>query len=88
MTRKRPSSRDQKALVVIDANLTTVKEQEDELINSISSDLLVCSKAISSMLSALSAEESTEECWITLINYVASANIDMRSLLKLRKEFD
>ena len=40
------------------------------------------------MLSALSAEESTEESWITLINYVASANIDMRSLLKLRKEFD
>lgn len=88
MARKTPSSRDQKALVVIDANLTTVKEQEDELINSISSDLLVCSNAISSMLRALSAEESTEESWITLINYVASANIDMRSLLKLRKEFD
>ena len=88
MARKTPSSRDQKALVVIDANLTTVKEQEDELINSISSDLLVCSNAISSMLRALSAEESTEESWITLINYVASANIDMRALLKLRKEFD
>ena len=88
MAKKTPSSRDQKALVVIDANLTTVKEQEDELINSISSDLLVCSNAISSMLRALSAEESTEESWITLINYVASANIDMRSLLKLRKEFD
>ena len=88
MARNTPSSRDQKALVVIDANLTTVKEQEDELINSISSDLLVCSNAISSMLRALSAEESTEESWITLINYVASANIDMRSLLKLRKEFD
>ena len=88
MARKTPSSRDQKALVVIDANLTTVKEQEDELINSISSDLLVCSNAISSMLRALSAEESTEESWITLINYVASANIDMRSLLKLRREFD
>ena len=88
MAKKTPSSRDQKALVVIDANLTTVKEQEDELINSISSDLLVCSNAISSMLRALSAEESTEESWITLINYVASPNIDMRSLLKLRKEFD
>ena len=88
MAKKTPSSRDQKALVVIDANLTTVKEKEDELINSISSDLLVCSNAISSMLRALSAEESTEESWITLINYVASANIDMRSLLKLRKEFD
>ena len=88
MAKKRPSSRDQMALVVIYANLTTVKKQEDDLINSISSDLLVCSKAISSMLSALSAEESTEESWITLINYVASANIDMRSLLNLRKEFD
>ncbi len=47
MARKRPSSRDQKALVFIDANLTTVKEQEDELINEISSDLLVASKMIS-----------------------------------------
>ena len=85
MAKKTPSSRDQKALVVIDANLTTVKEQEDELINSISSDLLVCSKMISSILRG---EDANGEDLASLINYVASANIDMRSLLKLRKEFD
>ena len=47
MTKKKAPGRDQKALVFIDANLTTVKEQEDELINEISSDLLVASKMIS-----------------------------------------
>ncbi len=32
MTKKRPSSRDQKALVISDANLTTVEKQETELL--------------------------------------------------------
>ena len=32
MTKKRPSSRDQKALVITDANLTTVEQQEKELL--------------------------------------------------------
>ena len=32
MTKKRPSSRDQKALVISDANLTTVEQQEKELL--------------------------------------------------------
>lgn len=32
MTKKRPSSRDQKALVISDANLTTVEQQETELL--------------------------------------------------------
>ena len=32
MTKKRPPSRNQKALVISDANLTTVEQQENELL--------------------------------------------------------
>ena len=32
MTKKRPSSRDQKAFLISDANLTTVEQQEKELL--------------------------------------------------------
>ena len=32
MTKKRPSSRDQKAFLISDVNLTTVEQQEQELL--------------------------------------------------------
>ena len=35
MTKKKPSSRDQKALLIHDANLTTVEEQELQLLEEI-----------------------------------------------------
>lgn len=83
MARKRPSSRDQKALVVIDANLTTVKEQEDKLIADIGWDLYLAAETIRFIVRG---DGPSEEFFDDLKEYVANANIGMRSLQRLRKE--
>ena len=46
MTRKKPPSRDQKAFTIHDANLSTVEEQENELIEEITEGTLICQQVI------------------------------------------
>ena len=85
MARKKPSSRDQKALTILDANLTPVQEQENKLIEEISWDLYLASEHIRFIVRG---DGPSEEFFNDLKEYVANANIGMRSLRKLRKEFD
>ena len=85
MARKKPSSRDQKALIILDANLTPVQEQENKLIEGISWDLYLASEMIRFIVRG---DGPSEEFFDNLKEYVANANIGMRSLQKLRKEFD
>ena len=49
MTKKRPSSRDQKALFIHDANLTTVEEQELQLLEIITDCLVQVSRHVRSL---------------------------------------
>ena len=44
MTKKRPSSRDQKALVISDANLMTAEQQEKELLQKLTHCLSAASR--------------------------------------------
>ena len=83
MARKRPSSRDQKALVILDANLSTVQEQEDKLIADIGWDLYLAAEMIRFIVRG---DGPSEEFFSHLKEYVANANIGMRSLQRLRKE--
>ena len=46
MTKKRPSSRHQKALLIHDANLTTVEQQENVLLEEISFTAHLCQEMI------------------------------------------
>ena len=85
MARKKPSSRDQKVLTILDANLTPVQEQENKLIEGISWDLYLASEMIRFIVRG---DGPSEEFFDNLKEYVANANIGMRSLQKLRKEFD
>ena len=85
MARKKPSSRDQKALTILDANLTPVQEQENKLIEEISWDLYLASEHIRFIERG---DGPSGEFFNNLKEYVANANIGMRSLQKLRKEFD
>ena len=85
MTKKSPSSRDQKALTILDANLTPVQEQENKLIEEIAWDLHLSSEMIRFIVRG---DGPSEHFFDQLKEYVAKANIGMRSLRKLRKEFD
>ena len=85
MARKRPSSRDQKALTILDANLTPVQEQENKLIEGISWDLYLASEMIRFIVRG---DGDSEAFFDHLQSHVASARSSMRSLLKLRKEFE
>ena len=49
MIKKRPSSRDQKALLIHDANLTTVEEQELQLLETITDCLVQASRQVRSL---------------------------------------
>ena len=85
MARKKPSSRDQKALTILDANLTPVQEQENKLIEEISWDLYLASEMIRFIVRG---DGDSGAFFDHLKEYVDNANIGMRSLQKLRKEFD
>ena len=84
MARKRPSSRDQKALTILDANLTPVQEKEDNLIADIGWDLHFAAEMVRLIERGDGPSEGFFE---SLCKCVARANISMRSLKKLRKEF-
>ena len=81
--RKRPSSHDQEALVILDANLSTVQEQEDKLIADIGWDLYLAAEMIRFIERG---DPQREDHFASLKEYVADANIGMRILQRLRKE--
>ena len=83
MTKKRPSSRDQKALTILDANLTTVQEHEDSLIADVSWDLHLAAEMIRFIERG---DPQREDHFGSLKEYVADANFGMRILQRLRKE--
>ena len=83
MARKKPSSRDQKALTILDANLTPVQEKEDSLIADVSWDLHLAAEMIRFMERG---DPQREDHFASLKEYVADANIGMRILQRLRKE--
>ena len=85
MARKRPSSRDQKALTILDANLTPVQEKEDSLIAEIAWDLHLSSEMIRFIERGDPLPER-EQHWESLKEHIADANFNMRWLRKFRKE--
>mgnify|MGYP001185958743 FL=1 len=83
MTKKNPSSRDQKALTIIDAILTPVQEKEDSLIADVSWDLHLAAEMIRFIERG---DPQREDHFFSLKEYVADANLGMRILQRLRKE--
>lgn len=85
MTKKRPSSRDQKALTILEKKLTTVQEQENKLIKEIAGDLHLSSEMIRFIERG---DPQREDLFGSLKEYIANANFNMRWLQKFRKEFE
>ena len=83
MARKKPSSRDQKALTILDANLTPAQEQEDSLISDIGWDLSLAAEMIRFIERG---DPQREDHFDSLKQHVADANFGMRILQRLRKE--
>ena len=83
MARKKPPSRDQKAFTIHDANLTTVEEQENELIKEISFMAHLCQE----MVRFIQRGDPGRDVFITsLEEYLSDASRSMRKLRKLQKE--
>ena len=83
MTKKRPPSLDQKALIISDANLTTVEEQENELIKEISFSAHLCQE----MVRFIRRGDPGRDVLISsLEEYLSDASRSMRKLRKLQKE--
>jgi len=85
MTRKKPSSRDQKAFTIHDANLSTVEEQENELIEEITLAALVCLQEIHFIRTG---ENDRDVLSMDLEEQLSLASLSVRKLRKLWKEVD
>lgn len=85
MTRKKPSSRDQKAFTIHDANLSTVEEQENELIEEITLATLVCLQEIHFIRTG---DDGRDVLAMDLEEQLSLASLDVRKLRKLWKEVD
>ena len=83
MARKRPSSRDQKALVILDANLSTVEEQENELIKEISFLVHLCQEMVRFIQRG---DPGRDDFISSLEEYLSEASRSMRKLRKMQKE--
>ena len=82
MARKRPSSRDQKALVILGANLSTVEEQENELIKEISFSAHLCQE----MVRFIRRGDPGRDVLISsLEEYFSDASRSMRKLRSLQR---
>ena len=82
MTKKRPSSRDQKALLIHDANLATVEHQENKLIKEISFMAHLCQE----MIRFIQRGDPGRDAFITsLETYLSDASRSMRQLRKIQK---
>ena len=83
MTKKKAPGRDQKALVILGANLSTVEEQENELINKISFSAHLCQE----MVRFIRRGDPGRDVLISsLEEYLSDASRSMRELRKLQRE--
>ena len=83
MTKKKAPGRDQKALVILGANLSTVEEQENELINKIIFSAHLCQE----MVCFIRRGDPGRDVLISsLEEYLSDASRSMRKLRKLQKE--
>ena len=83
MTKKKAPGRNQKALVILGANLSTVEEQENELIKEISFSAHLCQE----MVRFIRRGDPGRDVLISsLEEYLSDASRSMRKLRKLQKE--
>ena len=83
MTKKKAPGRDQKALVILGANLSTVEEQENELIKEISFLAHLCQE----MVRFIQRGDPGRDVLISeLEEHFSSASRNVRQLRKLWKE--
>ena len=83
MAKKKPSSHGQKALVILGANLSTVEQQENELIKEISFSAHLCHE----MVSFIRRGDPGRDVLISsLEEYLSDASRSMRKLRRLQRE--
>ena len=83
MTKKKAPGRDQKALVILGANLSTVEEQENELIKEISFSAHLCQE----MVRFIRRGDPDRDVLISSMEeYLSDASRSMRKLRKLQRE--
>ena len=83
MTKKKAPGRNQKALVILGANLSTVEEHENELIKKISFSAHLCQE----MVRFIRRGDPGRDVFISsLEEYLSDASRSMRELRKLQKE--
>ena len=85
MTKKRPSSCDQKALLIHDATLTTADQRENELIKEISFTAHLCQEMIRFIQRG---DPGRDHLIASLESYLSDASRSMRQLRKLQKGGD
>ena len=89
MTKKMPSSRDQKAFTIHDANLSPVEEQENEkLIDDIRLSTRICMQVIRLIRTGDYHDDVLHALILLLEKSLSDASRTMRKLRKLQKEFD
>ena len=91
MAKKMPSSRDQKALVVIDANLSTVEVQENLLLGKIFDSARYAANNLDPLVDGFTDELHRDARDLRIEScerHLADASRTMRKLRKLQKEFD
>ena len=83
MTKKKAPGRNQKALVILGANLSMVEEQENELIKEISFSAHLCQE----MVRFIRRGDPGRDVLISsLEEYLSDASRTMRKLRRLQKE--
>ena len=83
MTKKKAPGRDQKALVILGATLSTVEEQENELIKEISFMAHLCQE----MVRFIQRGDPGRDVFISsLEEYLSDASRSMRKLRRLQRE--
>ena len=83
MARKKPPSRDQKAFTIHDANLTTVEQQENELIEEITLTALICQQQIHLIRTG---DDGRDVLIDDLAEHFSCGSRSVRQLRKLQKE--
>ena len=83
MTKKKAPGRNQKALVILGANLSTVEEQENELIKEISFSAHLCQEIVRFIRRG---DPGRDVLISSLEEYLSDASRSMRKLRKLQRE--
>ena len=83
MTKKKAPGRNQKALVILGANLSTVEEQENQLIKEISFSAHLCKE----MARFIQRGDPGRDVFISSMEeYLSDASRSMRKLRRLQRE--